>query len=400
MKALSTLNPVIVLDITHAGYGILKSLYRYKIPLYGFTFCHEHIELKTRYAQKTFIYNSLENLKFQLIELSKNSILKPVLMLTNDEKVEFVMKNLNELKQYLIINVPEPKIANSLTDKILLKKIVKELKIRVPQTVNIEQKEDSLKVKELTLPIIVKPFLKSDEWHNAGFSKAHIFEDYNSFEKVFPKMFEVEPRIVAQEFIPGGDNNIYYCLTYYNSNGECICHFTGQKIRQWKVLTGSTASTRPTINPFVTNETLRIFNSLKLKGLGSIEFKKHEITGEFYMIEPTAGRVNLQEYIATCAGVNIPLKAYCDMTGHKIHPLEKVNPNVIFIDERSELLSFFEYNSQKNLSIYKWFESVKGKRYYRLLNSFDYKICLSILLITTRRLSGFFLRKSLNIKRP
>ncbi|MBK3519752.1 carboxylate--amine ligase [Carboxylicivirga marina] len=395
MKSNPQLNPVIVLDITHAGYGILRSLYKYKIPLYGFSFCKDHIELKTRFAQETYVYDSAEDLKKKLIQLSKSFSVKPVLFLTNDEKVEFIVKYINELSQYMLINIPDASIVNSLIDKIRLKDVIKKYKIKVPQTVNIESEQDGNLVRELQFPIIIKPFLKSIKWHNSGFPKATIFNSYNDFKLVFPKMFATEPRILAQEFIPGGDDNIYYCLTYYNENGECKAHFTGQKIRQWRVLTGSTASTRPANVSFVTNETLRIFDTIKFKGLGSIEYKKHPKTGDFYMIEPTAGRVNLQEYIATCAGNNIPLKAYCDMTGHIIKPIEKENSNVVFIEERSELPSFCEYNSNKQLTILNWFESVKGKRYYRLLNSTDYKISFNIMYYITRRLCGYFLRKIL-----
>jgi predicted ATP-grasp superfamily ATP-dependent carboligase len=395
MKINSNLNPVIVLDLRYAGYGILKSLYKYGIPLYGFTYSESHIELKTRYTQKSFVYNSLDELKHQLIELSQSSSLKPVLMLTNDEKVEFVLEHLEELKRHLIINITEPNITYTLIDKIRLRDITKKLNIKVPKTVNIECIEDGLSVKNLVFPVIVKPFLKSNKWYEAGFPKAIIFDKYTVFEKQFEKMFAAEPRIIVQEFIPGGDDNIFYCLTYYNNQGECKCHFTGQKIRQWHVLTGSTASTKPVVNDFVTNETLRIFNAIKFKGFGSIEYKKHELTGEFYMIEPTAGRINLQEYIATCTGNNIPLKAYCDMTGIEIEPIEKEKKNIVYIEELAELSSFCEYNAKWNLSVYNWIKSIKGKRYYRLLDVFDYKIGLTIFLIISKKLSVYFLKKTL-----
>jgi hypothetical protein len=44
--------------------------------------------------------------------------------------------------------------------------------------------------------------------------------------------------------------------------------------------------------------------------MGSIEFKKDARTGNFLMIEPTVGRVDWQEEVATLHGANIPLAAY------------------------------------------------------------------------------------------
>ncbi|WP_430816193.1 hypothetical protein [Carboxylicivirga sp. RSCT41] len=398
MKTESTLNPVVVLDITHSGYGILRSLHKYNIPLYGFTYDAGHLELKTKLTKETFVYSSNNDLRQKLISLAQKLPQRPVLMLTNDEKVEFVLDEREELEKHFIINMPTTQTVQQLIDKIKLNAIIDQLNIRVPRTINIENIEHGKQVAELTFPVIVKPFLKSEKWNKAGFSKAIIFNAYDEFAEVFPKMFEAENRIIAQEFIPGGDDHIYYCLAYYSVNGELKSHFTGQKIRQWRILTGSTTSTKPVNEAFVTNESIRIFDAIGYNGLGSIEFKKHQITGDFYMIEPTVGRVDTQQYIATCSGNNIPLKAYCDMTGHQLHGLEKQNDNAVFIDEVNEIQSFFEYNTKYGLTVGQWLSSIKGKKHFRYLSTVDPNISLRILYHVTRRLTGHFLRRMLNGK--
>jgi D-aspartate ligase len=43
--------------------------------------------------------------------------------------------------------------------------------------------------------------------------------------------------------------------------------------------------------------------------MGGIAFKKDSRTGQFLMIEPTVGRIDGQEEVATLHGVNIPLAA-------------------------------------------------------------------------------------------
>ncbi|MCG8580255.1 MAG: hypothetical protein MI866_10075 [Bacteroidales bacterium] len=393
MRTNTALNPVIVLDLTHSGYGILRSLYKYNIPLYGFTYDSSHLELKTKLTKETFVYGSSKDLKQKLISLAQSLPQRPVLMLTNDEKVEFVLEEREELEKHLIINMPSTKTVQQLIDKIKLNSIIEQLNIRVPRTINIEKAEHGQLVEDLTFPVIVKPFLKSEKWNKAGFSKAIIFNAYKEFADVFPKMFEAENRIIAQEFIPGGDDHIYYCLAYYGINGQLKSHFTGRKIRQWRVFTGSTTSTKPVNESFVTNESIRIFDSIGYNGLGSIEFKKHQLTGDFYMIEPTVGRVDTQQYIATCSGNNIPLKAYCDMTGHQLNGIEKKNDNAVFIDEVNEIQSFFEYNTKYGLTLGQWLSSIKGQKHFRYISTSDPGISLKILYLVTRRLAGYFLRK-------
>ena len=43
--------------------------------------------------------------------------------------------------------------------------------------------------------------------------------------------------------------------------------------------------------------------------MGGIEFKRDGRTGEFLMIEPTVGRIDAQEEVATLHDANIPLAA-------------------------------------------------------------------------------------------
>jgi len=45
----------------------------------------------------------------------------------------------------------------------------------------------------------------------------------------------------------------------------------------------------------------------------SMEFKHDRQIGKFFMIEPTVGRTDWQEEVATLNGVNIPLAAYRDL---------------------------------------------------------------------------------------
>jgi hypothetical protein len=46
-----------------------------------------------------------------------------------------------------------------------------------------------------------------------------------------------------------------------------------------------------------------------------MEFKKDARTGQFLMIEPTVGRIDGQEEVATLHEANIPLAAYCHQAG-------------------------------------------------------------------------------------
>jgi hypothetical protein len=60
------------------------------------------------------------------------------------------------------------------------------------------------------------------------------------------------------------------------------------------------------LNPIVS----KFIEASSYRGLGSLEFKWDSKERRFIIIEPTVGRTDWQEEIATLSGVNLPLAAY------------------------------------------------------------------------------------------
>ena len=70
----------------------------------------------------------------------------------------------------------------------------------------------------------------------------------------------------------------------------------------------------------------RFFDTVGFAGIGSMEYKRDARDGCFYMVEPTVGRTDYQEEIATLNGVNIPLAAYLGELGLPAPPNVRVDP--------------------------------------------------------------------------
>ena len=54
----------------------------------------------------------------------------------------------------------------------------------------------------------------------------------------------------------------------------------------------------------------QFISRVSYKGIGSLEFKRDSKAGKFVIVEPTVGRTDWQEEIATLCGINIPLITY------------------------------------------------------------------------------------------
>ena len=60
---------------------------------------------------------------------------------------------------------------------------------------------------------------------------------------------------------------------------------------------------------------LQFFREAGVVGLAGMEYKRYVGTGDFRMVEPTIGRTDYQEEVATLNGVNLPYAAYCAELG-------------------------------------------------------------------------------------
>jgi D-aspartate ligase len=238
--------------------------------------------------------------------------------------------------------------------------------ILIPKTSRVIIGVNTVKsIENLDFPIVIKPTYRKGSWSDAGFPKVFLCKNEKEYSESYKKAITVEKDLIVQEYIPGGDSDIYFCLAYYDENSRCLGAFTGKKIRQWPVDLGNTASATIAHEEFVTSETIRVFNMVNFVGFGSIEYKKSQKDGKFYIMEPTVGRLNQQEFVATLHGINLPLIAYGSLANKTFKIPASKHKKIIYIDEYRELLSAIKHIKRKDFTLSQWLKSIKGKKAYR-----------------------------------
>ncbi len=111
-------------------------------------------------------------------------------------------------------------------------------------------------------------------------------------------------------------------------NGLGVVRSLGRKIAAHPPGLGSTAVCVPSpeaadlLQPL----TEKFLDVSEYEGLGSLEFKWDARARRFIIIEPTVGRTDWQEEIATLNGLNLPLIAYCDELGLPAPPDGRAAP--------------------------------------------------------------------------
>jgi predicted ATP-grasp superfamily ATP-dependent carboligase len=172
---------------------------------------------------------------------------------------------------------------------------------------------------ELRYPVIVKAATKPSGY-GLRFRKAYIAESPRAAAGHAAMLADATGQAVVQEWISGGDDRIFFCLQYVGASGP-VASFVGQKLASWPPMYGGTAICTAAPERYrseLSDLTTEFFVRAGFQGMGSMEFKVDDRDGTAYMIEPTVGRTDFQEEVATVNGVNLPLAAWTYEVGRPV----------------------------------------------------------------------------------
>lgn len=253
----------------------------------------------------------------QLKAVGKEIGQKSVLFCSQDNIVQLVSDNRETLEEYYHFVQPDKNSLNLLMDKTEFHRWALEKGFDVPQgyvVTSVSELHSALS--EMKYPVIIKPFVRTVLWDEMNaYGKMIRLNDERDLEKVEFDLFKVASKLVVQEWVPGDDRDVHFCLTYFNRDGEELAYYTGRKLLQWPVGCGNTSIAVGTFNEDVHRITRKVLDAAEHRGLGSLEVKLNRENGKYYLIEPTVGRNDLQSYLAVAGGVNLSRIAYLDAIG-------------------------------------------------------------------------------------
>jgi D-aspartate ligase len=300
------------------GLGLARALRGLGVPLYGLALdksspcCRSSLWSDIRYLADDSEREWLE----ALLKLSARHP-RQVLFPAQDAVVDIISRNRELLSAHYCFVLPEHSTVQLLADKSVFAPWAQENGFPVPRTHVVSSPgELDAALNEVTFPVILKPPVPNQRWHNAGGRKERYRLSSPAAVANMPfQYFDVSDRYVVQEWIEGNDSDVHFCLVYRDRSGRELAFQTGRKLVQWPVGTGSTAICTTTEDPSLHRLAQQLFDRAGLVGLASIEVKRDRRDGRYYITEPTVGRPNLQSNVATAAGRNLTVVAYHDARG-------------------------------------------------------------------------------------
>jgi predicted ATP-grasp superfamily ATP-dependent carboligase len=304
------------------GLGVVRSLARHGVRSLTVDTESSRAALWSRHTEGRLVRN-LEGREFveDMIEIGKQMSQPPVLILTAEQAVHAVSENFVKLSKWFRIRIPSDERVKLLSSKSSFHEFALLNNFPVPRTAVLESKSDIVLLNELQFPCVMKPDDKRSALSGHK-ERALRIETLREAREQAAVMLETPGGIVVQEWIEGADSNIYFTLFYRGADGRPIATFTGRKLSCYPRNVGSTAVcvAAPEAHDVLEPMTLAFAECASMDGMGSMEYKWDDHHRKFVMIEPTVGRTDWQEEIATLCGVNIPFAAYQHELGLPVAP--------------------------------------------------------------------------------
>lgn len=323
--------PVVVLGGGFNGLGVVRSLGAAGVRrVYLADTDLRRAETHSRYAQPLLMADLCGVLLIEeLLRLGKTRFAgqQPVLILTQEQTVRTVAMAQEALRPLFRFLLPPGEVLETLMHKEGFDRVAAQTGLRVPRTVHVRDAAGIDAALALTYPLIVKPAVH-DPAYQSRFRKAYRVGEEGEARDLLDRILEMLPDVVVQEWIPGEDSAIYFCLQQLSPTGKAEASFVGRKIRSWPPNVGGTAScTSASEAAELIETTARFFAQAGMRGLASMEYKRHAVTGEYVAIEPTVGRTDYQEEVATLNGVNLPFAYYRSVLGMDGDVHEAIGPD-------------------------------------------------------------------------
>jgi D-aspartate ligase len=358
--------PVVVLvSSQHGGVGIIRSLGRAGIPVYG---VHQHSgepAARSGYLRGVFRWDfssapTADSLSF-LVEVARKIGGRPVLIATSDVTALFVAGNAEILAEEYVFSTPSAGVVRTFVSKRLTFDICRKLGIPTAMTASPQSREEAVDFAHAaSFPVIVKGEYGEFWGTRRGRVRVAIVNDANQLLGIFDLNAAAgRPGIILQEYIPGGDDTIWMFNGYFNDQSQCLFGATGRKLRQYPAHRGSTSLGICARNDAVETQTEQLMQAVGYQGPLDIGYRFDARDGQYKLLDVNPRIGSTFRLFATKNGMDVARALYLDLTGQRV-PQQQVTEGRKWIVETNDLASSWAYFLGRELALRSWLRSVRG----------------------------------------
>jgi len=386
--------PVVVLvSSQHGGLGLIRSLGRKAVPVYGI---HQHsweCAARSRYIRGRFNWNfssaaRADSLSF-LLEVANRVGTRPILIATSDITALFVAEHVTALREVYRIATPPVEAVRIFSSKKQTADLCHKLGVPTPETALPRSRQDVLEfLQDTKLPVIVKgeygEFLQTKD-HRVRValvaSKKDLLTlyDLNAATSI--------PRLIFQEYIPGDDDATWMFNGYFNDRSQCLFGATGRKLRQFPPHKGSTCLGICASNEVVETQTKRLTQAVAYRGPVDVGYRFDARDGQYKLLDLNPRIGATFRLFAAPNGLDVARALYLDVTGQAV-PSAQVSEGRRWIVETNDLASSWTHFRERQLTPRGWLHSLRNVQEGAWLASDDLTPLATLPLLWIRKHFG------------
>ena len=255
-----------------------------------------------------------------------------VLFPVTDDSVSTICSAWRKLREYYTVSWSHcMETVGHVLCKTSLPELCERALVDFPKTVSIDSGADIQRVVDcLEFPVLVKP-----DRQNFVF-KTHLCHTEAEFLRFAQQQRDVWP-LVAQEWIEGGDQALYFYMCFAEQGRE-VSGFTGRKVRASPPAMGIATILETHADDDVLHEGRQILATLGATGPVAMEFKRSP-SGRLCFIEANIGRTEYCVDLAIQSGLDLPLMEFSYASGKPLSGSGR-NRECIWFDTDKEPFSY------------------------------------------------------------
>ena len=340
---------VLVLDTGINGLGILRALHKFsELDIAAVNFNKKDAGSYTRLARILKWQdpvNHTDEFQSRLYDLSKNYY-KTILIPTRDSEVDILAELSNSLPENLLYYRNPITTVKALTDKSLATGTATRAGLNIPRTEIISAKMKPQPA-GFRFPVIIKPYGTNSSQTPFKNFVAHNEEEFQNILRDHNDLLSLS---IIQEFVPGGDDQIYQCNLLLNHSKDIIGVVEFQKLRQYLPQQGVTSYGQATLSERMVSLCQQLAEEADYKGLMSVEFKMDSETKCLVYIEVNL-RLPIYNAVFPAAGVNLA-HLYAMSLLKKVHHPVFAKRTATWMDEENDLTNIVTRKVQTPLRVW------------------------------------------------
>lgn len=271
----------VLLTDTHwrTSYYVCKSLSKRGIEVFGLKYTDTIFD-KTKYYKQIIEVPSLEDEPdLWLEEVMSLKISNAALIPVSIESLKLVAGKKEVLKDRFIIPDISIEKLDMASDKLKSINFMRELGIRVPETIVPESLEEAEElITKFNFPVVVK---LREEKNLAPVERYGIAHDKDQFIELYKKLSLLQPYPLIQEYVQGQGVGI----SFLSHKGNVIAMSSHQRLRE-QLLTGGPSTYCATFDSAILKEwAIKFAQASCWDGIAMLEFKYDRINDIFYFME-------------------------------------------------------------------------------------------------------------------